>query len=78
MSRLLHATIIAAALLIAPVNAGEPIRVYLDGQPIGTLAELEYRLSEGEIHISTNELVYGCRQDRTFWDRFEDANNANQ
>jgi hypothetical protein len=52
-----HATTIAAALLIAPANAGEPIRVYLDGQPIGTLAELEYRLSEGEIHISTNELV---------------------
>ena len=59
------------ALLALPVTAGEPIRIYLDGQPIGTLAELEYRLDQGEIHISTNERVLGCQQDRVFWDRFE-------
>jgi hypothetical protein len=71
MSRISRTTLIALTLAIAPVNAGEPIRVYLDGQQVGTLVDLEYRLAEGEIHISTNELVYGCQQDRVWWDRFQ-------
>ena len=67
-------TIKAAALIAAlylPATAGEPIRIYVDGQQVGTLVNLQYRLEQGEIHISTNERVFGCRQDRVFWDRFE-------
>jgi len=69
-------TIKAAALIAAvymPATAGEPIRIYVDGQQVGTLAEpgLVYDLSAGTISITTHELVFGCRQDRVFWDRFE-------
>ena len=67
-------TIKAAALIAAlylPAQAGDTIRIYVDGQKVGTLANLEYRLEQGEIHITTHERVVGCRQDRVLWDRFE-------
>lgn len=71
MRRIALKTLIIAALLIASVNAGEPMRIYIDDQLIGTVAELEYRTGLGEIHIMTHELVIGCQQAGVFRDRFE-------
>ena len=61
------------ALLYLPAQAGQPLTVIIDGQPVGTLAEpgLVYDLSAGTISITTSERVFGCRQDRVLWDRFE-------
>ena len=61
------------AALYMPVQAGQPLTIIIDGQVVGTLAEpgLVYDLSAGTISITTNERVFGCRQDRVFWDRFE-------
>lgn len=64
-------TLALIAALSLPVSSGEPIKVYLDGQMVGTLTLGEYRLSEGELHITTNEIVYGCQQARIYRDRFE-------
>ena len=72
-------TTIKAAALIAliylPAQAGQPLTIIIDGQAVGTLAEpgLVYDLSAGTISITTNELVYGCRQAIIHEDRFEDA-----
>lgn len=71
MRHILLKTLIVTCLSIAPVNAGAPIYLYLDGQPVGTLAGLEYRLEQGEIHITTNGMVVGCQQALIFRDRFE-------
>jgi hypothetical protein len=68
------AALLAAGLLVATIQAqGVGIRLYLDGQPVGTLAGsgLQYRLAEGEIWIETAEGVFGCELDRIFWDRFD-------
>ena len=61
------------ALLSLPATAGQPLTVIIDGQAVGTLAEpgLVYDTAAGTISITTHELVFGCRQDRVFWDRFE-------
>ena len=69
-------TIKAAALIAAlylPVQAGQPLTIIIDGQPVGTLSEpgLVYDTAAGTISITTHERVFGCRQDRVFWDRFE-------
>lgn len=74
MKRILTAALITA-LLIATIQAqGVGVRLYLDGQPVGTLsgAGLQYRLSEGEIWIETSEGVFGCELDRVFFDRYEE------
>lgn len=57
--------------LAAPATAGDAIEIYLDGQPVGTLQLLEYRLAAGEIWIDTNEGVTGCQQAVVYRDRFE-------
>lgn len=60
-----------AVLLVTPATASDPIKIFVDGEQIGTHQLLEYRLSEGEIHITTNEGVYGCKQDVIYRDRFQ-------
>lgn len=67
---LLRALILTAALS-APATASGPIKVFLDGQYIGTHDGIEYNIGAGEVHIKTNEIVYGCKQDRIFRDRFD-------
>lgn len=54
-----------------PASAGDPIAIYLDGNQVGTLSLLEYRLADGEVHITTNEGVFGCQQVTILRDRFE-------
>ncbi len=57
--------------LCVPTLANIQIAIYVDGQVIGTLQQLDYKLSENKIEITTNEIVFGCKQDRLIWDRFE-------
>ncbi len=54
--------------------AATPLKVFIDGEQVGTLAApgLVYDLDAGEIHITSHELVFGCQQDRYWWDRFEE------
>ena len=61
------------ALLYLPAQAGQPLTVIIDGQAVGTLAEpgLVYDTAAGTISITTHEMVFGCRQDVVFWDRWE-------
>lgn len=66
-----------AVLLIAlsgAAPAGDPVlRLYLDGEYVGTLgaAGVVYRLDQQQIRIQTREGVFGCQMDRVFHDRFE-------
>lgn len=56
----------------APAAANPPIVVWLDGVPVGTMAVFEYQISQGNLWIETHEGIFGCQQDRAFWDRFEE------
>lgn len=60
---------------VAGAQDGEPVEIWLvvDGTAIGTVkpGTFEYRLAENVIDVQTNELVYGCSQDRIFRDRYE-------
>lgn len=51
----------------------EPIRLFLDGQPIGTLGTggVVYDIANSEIRVYSAEGVFGCELDLIFEDDFE-------
>lgn len=61
------------ALLAVPTPAGVGLSVFVDGEFIGTLAGngVEYHIGNGRVDITTAEGVFGCQQDRMFYDRFD-------
>lgn len=66
---------LAGALAFNSGSNDEAVEIWLvvDGVAIGTVepGSLEYDHAAGVIQVSSNELIYGCRQDRIFRDRFQ-------
>lgn len=65
--------LLALVLLGAPATTHTPLAVYVDGQLVGTLdgEGMVYNAGGRELLIFTREGVFGCQQDRIFWDRYE-------
>lgn len=78
---LLTAAVVATAVALTiatswaqPQPPQPPVEIWLivDGNAIGTVepGTLEYDMAANTVSVDTNELVYGCSQDRIFRDRF--------
>lgn len=77
LTALAVATAIAFAIATSwaqPQPPQPPIEIWLivDGNAIGTVepGTFEYDRAANTVSVDTNELVYGCSQDRLFKDRF--------
>lgn len=71
---ILAAVVLAGIPVLAQHTQSEEPDIWLivDGTAIGTVEPGTFEYHYGnEIRVDTNELVYGCSQDRIFWDRYE-------